>query len=137
MTLTARYVPTNFAAQTWPQVEEHVAAAMPYANGDYNLDQIKMHVLTGQWMLIVIVDEVNVVHGALTVSYLNYPNDRIGFVTFIGGKHITNDDTFKQVCDIMKANGATKTQCMARPSAARLWQKCGYEERTTLLEMKL
>lgn len=134
--LQARYVHTNLAAQAWPQVEEYIAQSVPYGT-DYTLDQIKMYVLTGQWMLIVIVDEDNLVHGALTVSYLNYPNDRIGFVTAIGGKHITNDDTFKQVCDIMKANGATKTQCMARPSAARLWQKCGYEERTTLLEMRL
>lgn len=136
MTLSAQYVHTNLAAQAWPQVEEYLAQCLPHSN-DYTLDQIKMHVLTGQWMLIVIVDENNVVHGALTVSYLNYPNDRVGFVTAIGGRHITNDDTFKQVCEIMKANGATKTQCMARPSAARLWQKCGYEERTTLLEMKL
>lgn len=134
--LQARYVHTNLAAQAWPQVERFIAQSVPHGE-DYTLDQIKMYVLTGQWMLIVIVDEDNVVHGALTVSYINYPNDRVGFVTAIGGKHITNDDTFKQVCDIMKANGATKTQCMARPSAARLWQKCGYEERTTLLEMKL
>ena len=137
MQLAARYVPTNFVAQTWPQCEDYVAEAMPYGNGDYTLEQIKLFVHTGQWSLIVIVDEANAIHGALTVSYINYPNDRIAFVTFIGGKHITNDDTFKQVCDILKANGATKTQCMARPSAARLWKRCGYEERSTLLEMKL
>lgn len=137
MSLHARFVPTQFVAQTWPQCEKYVAEAMPYGNGDYTLDQIKMYVCTGQWSLIVIIDDDNVIHGALTVSYLNYPNDRIAFVTFIGGKHITNDDTFKQVCDILRANGATKTQCMARPSAARLWQRCGYEERSTLLEMKL
>ena len=136
MSLYARFVPTNFVAQTWPQCEKYVEEAVQYGN-DYTLEQIKLFVHTGQWSLIVIVDDDNAIHGALTVSYLNYPNDRIAFVTFIGGKHITNDDTFKQVCDILRANGATKTQCMARPSAARLWQRCGYEERSTLLEMKL
>ena len=135
--LQARYVPLQYVAQTWSQVEEHVEKAMPYANGDYTLEQIKMMCLMGNWSLIVIVDGDNHIHGALTVSYINYPNDRIAFVTFIGGKHITNEDTFKQVCDILRANGATKTQCNARPSAARLWQRCGYEERATLLEMKL
>lgn len=137
MTLKAQFVPTHFVAQTWPQCEQYVADAMQYGNGDYTLDQIKLFVHTGQWSLIVIADDANAIHGALTVSYINYPNDRVAFVTFIGGKHITNDDTFKQVCDILRANGATKTQCMARPSAARLWQRCGYKERSTLLEMKL
>lgn len=137
MSLKAQFVPVNYVAQTWPHCEEYVAEAMPHGNGDYTLEQIKLFVHTGQWSLIVIVDDSNAIHGALTVSYMNYPNDRIAFVTFIGGKHITNDDTFKQVCDILRANGATKTQCMARPSAARLWKRCGYEERTTLLEMKL
>jgi hypothetical protein len=135
--LQARYVPLQYVAQTWPQVEGHVEKAMPYANGDYTLEQIKMMCLMGNWSLIVIVDEHNHIHGALTVSYINYPNDRIAFVTFIGGKHITNEDTFKQVCEILKANGATKTQCNARPSAARLWKRCGYEDRAVLLEMKL
>jgi len=137
MTLKAQFVPTHFVAQTWPQCEQYVADAMQYGNGDYTLDQIKLFVHTGQWSLIVIADDANTIHGALTVSYINYPNDRVAFVTFIGGKHITNDDTFKQVCDILRANGATKTQCMARPSAARLWQRCGYENRAALLEMKL
>lgn len=137
MKLRAQFVPTHFVAQTWPQCEQYVADAMQYGNGDYTLDQIKLFVHTGQWSLIVIADDTNAIHGALTVSYINYPNDRIAFVTFIGGKHITNDDTFKQVCDILRANGATKTQCMARPSAARLWQRCGYENRAALLEMKL
>lgn len=137
MTIRAQFVPTHFVAQTWPQCEGYVAKAMPFSNGDYTLEQIKLFVHTGQWSLIVVVDESNAIHGAITVSYINYPNDRIGFVTFVGGKHITNDDIVGQVCDIMRANGATKTQCMARPSAARLWRRFGLRERTTLMEMKL
>jgi len=140
MTQQARYVPLEFVAQTWPQVEEFIAMAVPHGNGEYTLDQIKMYVCTGQWSLIVIINEDNVILGAMTVSYVNYPNDRIGFITAAGGKDInvaSNVDTFKQVCQILKANGATKTRCMARPSAVRLWKKCGYEERTTLLEYEL
>jgi hypothetical protein len=111
--------------------------AMEYGHGDYTLDQIRMFLNVGQWMLLVAVDEEGKIHGAATSSFINYPNDRVAFITFIGGKLISSKETFKQMSDILKANGATKIQGMARPSIARLWKRYGFEERTMLVETRI
>ena len=137
MNLTVRYVANTHAAQTWPLIEKYVLAAMENGFGDYTLDQIKLLVNVGQWVLMVAVDESGVIHGAAASSFINYPNDRVAFITFIGGKLISNKETFKQMSDILKANGATKIQGMAKPSIARLWKRYGFVERTLLVETKI
>jgi hypothetical protein len=121
----------------WPQIEKYVSSAIEYGHGDYTIDQIRLLINTGQWLLMVAIDEEGTVHGAAASSFLNYPNSRVAFITFIGGKLISNQETFKQMSDILKQHGATKIQGMARPSIARLWKRYGFEERTTLVEVKI
>jgi len=130
-------VPTEFAAQSWDLVAPHLEEALKYSGGDYNLDQIKVFVLMGQWLLVAIVDDENNVHGACTVSFINYPNHRVAFITAIGGKLISSEATFKQLCEIVKARGATKIQGAARESVARLWRRYGFKERYITVEYKL
>jgi len=137
MNLTIRYVASTHTAQMWPRIEKYVQSAMKHSQGDYTIDQIRLLVNTGQWLLMVAIDEQGEVHGAATSSFLNYPNSRVAFITFIGGKLISNQETFKQMSDILKQHGATKIQGMARPSIARLWKRYGFQERTTLVEVKL
>ena len=137
MTLTVQHVPQQYAAQTWPLVEKHIASANKYGGDDYTLDQIKMYVMQGQWVLLVATDEESKVQGAATVSFLNYPNDRVAFVTAIGGKLISNDDTFEQLKTVLRNMGATKIQGAARESIARLWKRDGFAERYTVVEVKI
>lgn len=137
MTLTVRYVHQNNAAQSWPLVEPHLAEAIPYSEGDYTIEQVKVMVNIGQWLLLVAIDENNNVCGAATISFVNGPNHRTAFITLIGGKLITNSDTFKQMGDILRSNGATRLQGMVRPSIARLSKRYGLYERTTLVEAML
>ena len=137
MKLTVNYVPQHLNAQTWPKVEGFIEEAMKYGFGDYTIDQAKLLVNMGSWLLLVAVDEEGNIHGAATVSFINSPNHRSAFITFIGGKLISNKDTFEQMSNILKANGATKIQGMARPSIARLWKRYGFYERTTLVETML
>ena len=137
MTLTVKYVQKEHAAQMWPLVETYIESAMEHGYGDYTLDQVKLLVCMGQWLLMVAMDEDKNIHGAATASFMNYPNDRVGFITFIGGKLITNQETFKQMCDILKQRGATKVQGMARPAIARLWKRYGFNERSTLVEVRI
>jgi hypothetical protein len=137
MTLYVRNIPTNYVAQAWPLVEHYIEAAVSYGGDDYTLEQVKVYVSSGQWLLVIAVDEQGVIHGAATVTFLNYPNDRIAFITFIGGKLISNKDTFGQLKDLLKANGATKIQGAAREAIARLWSRYGFEERYRIVETKI
>ena len=131
-------VDTAYIHQTWPLVEKYIAESIDKGlNGailDYTVDQILVYLAAGQWLLIVAVDEENQIHGAMTVSFINYPLNRVAFVTATGGKTIINTDTFDQLKRIAKHHGATKIQAMARPSMVKLLQTCGMQPCNTLVE---
>jgi hypothetical protein len=137
MTLKVQHVPLKFVAQTWPLVEEHIEAAKKHGQNDYTIDQVKLLVSMGQWILMVVVDEEGNVKGAITSSFINYPNSRVAFITFIGGRLIATQETFEQMCNILKANGATSIQGAVRPAIARLWSRFGFKHKTSLVEVKL
>lgn len=125
-----------FVHQTWPLVEEYFAKATKFSD-EYTVEQIKTLLSTGSWVLLVAVDETNTIHGAGTVTFLNMPNDRVAFITAIGGKSIVNEDIYEQLCMVLKNYGATKIQCAARDSAARLYEGVGFKKKHTILEVSL
>jgi hypothetical protein len=137
MGLIVQPVLTQYFHQTWPLVEELFSKANKYDAGDYTLEQIKGLLANGSWVLLVAVDEENVIHGAASISFYNMPNYRVGFITAMAGKAIVNEDVYKQVCAIAKANGATRIQCAARESAAKLYKQVGMLERHIIMETVL
>jgi hypothetical protein len=138
MSLVIRVIPSEYISQSWALVEQFIKdAEEKFGGAEYTTDQIKVYLVQGQWMLLVAVDDSNKIHGAATVSFINYPNDRVAFVTAIGGKLVTSAETFKQMSEILKVNGATKIQGAAKEAAARLWKRFGFEEKAILVEAKL
>lgn len=135
--MNIRHIPTEFCAQNWHLVEEFIKDAHKWGFGDYSVEQIKMYVTLGQWLLVVAMDENNSVHGAMTISFINYPNDRVAYVTSVGGKLIATPETFEQLSNLVKSLGATKIQGSARPSVARLWKRFGFKERNVTVEVKI
>jgi hypothetical protein len=133
---TLQVVPVNFAAQVWPGVEPLLAETQKFNEaGDYNLDQIKMYVTTGQWVLVVVTEDQEI-KGAAVISFMNYPNSRIAFVTCAAGKDIYNRETIDELYRIVVGMGATKMQAVGRPSIVRLLGRSGFEPVTTVMELK-
>lgn len=122
--------------QVWPLVESYLASALEHAKDDYTLESAKVLLATGQWVLVVAVNEDGV-HGAATVSFTSRPHDRIAFITLIGGKLISNDETFAQFKDLLKSLGATCIEGAARESIARLWSRYGFEEKYRIVGVKI
>jgi hypothetical protein len=138
MNLSIQPVATQFVNQVWSDVEAFIKSAEEKSGAtEYNTEHIKVYLTTGQWMLLVAADEEKTIHGAAAVNFINYPNDRVAFITAIGGKLISNEDTYAQMCAILKECGATKIQGMARESVARLWKRFGFDERSILVEAKI
>jgi len=135
--LTVKPVPVNYFHQTWPLVEGLFIAANKHDAGDYTVEQIKGLLANGTWVLLVATDEDNKIHGAASISFYNMPNYRVGFITAMAGRAIVNEDVYGQVCSYIKANGATRVQCAARESAARLYKQVGMIERHIIMETKL
>lgn len=131
--MIVQVVPVQHLHQIWSQVSGYITDALEYADGDYNLEQVKVYLSNGQWQLLVVNDETKI-HGAITVTYANYPNDRVAFITAIGGKWISDKESYKNFCDVLKANGATKIQGAARESVARLWRRLGFKNKHIIVE---
>jgi len=131
-------VPTQLGKQIWSKVEPFIKSAEEkFGGSEYTTEQLKVYLVTGQMMLLVATDDNSEIHGAATVSFINYPNDRVAFVTSIGGKLVTSPETFAQMSEVFKANGATKIQGAAKEAVARLWKRFGFEEKAILVEVKL
>jgi len=138
MTFKVQPVPVQLVNQVWSKVEPFIKSAEEkFGGSEYTTEQIKVYLVTGQMMLLVATNESTEIHGAATVSFINYPNDRVAFVTAIGGKLVTSPETFAQMAEVFKANGATKIQGMAKEAVARLWKRFGFEEKAILVEVKL
>lgn len=139
MTLTIRPVDANFVQQVWPLVEQYIQSALEKDGTctDYNIHHIQAYLAAGQWLLLVAVDDEGQIHGAGTVSFINYPLSRVAFITAIGGKLISNDNTFEQLKALLKQRGATKIQGFGREAIVRLWKRYNFEPRNTLVEVQI
>jgi hypothetical protein len=143
MTVKIQPVDTNYVSQVWPLVEKYLVdslvegAEKQNIDPGYNIHHVQMFLTTGQWLLVVAVDEEHKVQGAMTVSFMNYPTARIGFITLTGGRLVLSRNTFEQLKVILKQRGATKVQAHGRKSMVRLLQRTGFKPQTTLLEADL
>ena len=120
----------------WPVVEGFIASALDHSKGDYTLDQVKTLVAMGNWTLLVAVDD-NGVQGAATVDFFNRPNDRVAFVTSIGGRLVSSPDLVEQLKNLLGSLGATCIEGAARESIARLWSRYGFEEKYRIVGVRI
>ena len=131
-----QHVNLEYVNQVWPKVEDYIKWALDYQT-DYTIEHVKTFVTTGAWVLLVAVDDAGEVKGASVIQFFNRPNDRVAFVISMGGKLISNRETFQQFSDLLKAFGATAIEGAARESIARLWKRYGFEEKYRIVGVKL
>jgi hypothetical protein len=131
-----QHVNLEYVNQVWPKVEDYIKWALDYQT-DYTIEHVKTFVTTGAWVLLVAVDDAGEVKGASVIQFFNRPNNRVAFVISMGGKLITNKETFQQFSDLLKAFGATAIEGAARESIARLWKRYGFEEKYRIVGVKL
>jgi hypothetical protein len=117
-------------------VEGFLSSALEYSQGDYTLEQVKSLVAMGNWTLVVAVDD-NGVQGAATVDFLNRPNNRVAFITAIGGRLVSSEDSVEQLKKLLGSFGATCIEGAARESIARLWSRYGFEEKYRIVGVKI
>lgn len=62
-----------------------ITKALDKGNNEFTADQLKLLVTQGQQQLLLVMKE-DKCYVALTVQWINYPNDRVAYITYIGGK---------------------------------------------------
>ena len=115
-------VAPNNIYSVWDKIESYLNASINVSGGDYTLDQLKLILGRGEQTLLISTNEKNIINGAMTIEFINRPNDRIMFITALGGNGIVNDETFSQVESWAKSQGATKASAWAQEAQARLYK---------------
>jgi hypothetical protein len=134
--MNVQHVPLEWVPAVWPKVQTHIASALEHSKGDYTVEHVQAYLTSGRWTLLVAADG-ETIHGAAAVEFFNRPNDRVAFITAIGGKLVSNEDTFAQLKALMLAMGATTIEGAAREAIARLWSRYGFEEKYRIVGVKL
>ena len=131
-----RAVPVAYVPMMWPSVEKWLASALEHAKGDYEVEHVRVYLTAGEWMLVVAEDETGV-RGAAAIQFFNRPTSRVAFIVAIGGRLVSNTDTFDQLKAVCKNQGATHVEGAARESIARLWSRYGFEEKYRIVGVKI
>lgn len=129
-------VPPAFVAQRWHEIEKWLAPAFEFAQGDYEIEHVRVYVSNGQWMLLVAENEAGV-QGAAVIEFINRPTKRVAYFVVAGGRLVSNPDVLSQMKAICKNFGATHFECAARESVSKLWGKLGFIEKYRIMGMKL
>lgn len=143
MNLKVVPVNPNYIHQTWPFVRKFVEDSLyighpfPEETASYKPEHVLQLLASGSWTLLVVLDKDAKIHGACTVSLINYPLHRVAFVTTYGGKFVSNDDVMNQFKALMKSYGATKIQAICRESMVRMLGKFDFEPRNVVVEALL
>jgi hypothetical protein len=122
--------------RVWPMAEPFIEEALVHSCGDYTVDQAKTLVAIGAWTLLVAVDDAGV-NGAATVSFSNRPNDRVAFITAMGGQFVVNKNSVAELKQVLGNVGATCIEGAVRTSMARLLSQNGFTEKYKVVGVKI
>ena len=128
----------NDVYSVWDSVVPYFERALSHSGGEYSVEHLKLYLTEGRQMLLITVDANEKINGALTREFINLPNERIAFVTAVGGKMMTGKDNWAQFEDWCRFNGATMIRGAAHESVARLWKQLfDVESRYIMVEKRV
>lgn len=131
-----QYVAPEYIPRIWDKVKDFIANGLAKSANELNEEHIKVYLTQGSQQLLIIMDESNSIIGAIVIQLTTYPNERIAFITSIGGSR--TKDIWDQLVDWCKHHGATIIRGCANEAIARLWRKqFQFESRYIVVEKKL
>ena len=119
---TVQIVAPNNIYSVWEDIKEYLNASINVSTHDCTIEQLKMLLVRGEQTLLVSVNDNSKINGAMTVEFINYPNNRVMHITALGGNGLVNDETFSQVESWARMQGATKASAWAQEAQARLYK---------------
>ena len=136
--LEVGWIPAEGIETFWPEVEPFIARSCEESLGDLPLIELKEKLLVGEWALIVVYElDTAKIEGAVVVHIYDRVNDKVAFVTAIGGLFITNDYSFERLKELLRVFGATCIEGNVRDSVLRLLSKLGFEKKSTTIKYTL
>ena len=122
MTIEVQYVEPNYVYHVWDKVIPWIEPVFKKSilSDYYSIDNLKDYIIRGEQVMLVGFNEAKELQGAVTIQWCNYPHARVAYITTFGaniGKELV---VYNKFVKWLKAMGATRVECSARPSVARL-----------------
>lgn len=130
-------IPPNYLAQYWSKVEKFIADALEHDRGEFSLEQVKVYLSKGDWVILGVFEESDDPIGVFVFQFANYPNDRIAILIATGGKGIFDKELNVSFEAFVKSMGATKIRGYVRDSMVRLSNRFGYEKVYNIVEKQI
>ena len=127
-------VPPAYVHEKWHLVEGFLADALRHSSGDYTVEHARVYLAEGNWMLLI-AEQDGRVCGAAAVQFFNRPTARVAFVVAMGGHLVTDENSLVGLKAACKEWGATRIECAARESTARLFGRVGFVEKYKIMEV--
>jgi hypothetical protein len=129
-------IPVEHTHAAWHLVEGHLEKSVAQSNGDVSLDEIKLKLLDGTWLLYLVTDDCEDVLGCYVVSIYNRINDRVAYIVAIAGA-IVKKDLFVQMIGCLKEQDITAIEGDVRTSVARLLNRLGFINKSVKTYFKI
>jgi hypothetical protein len=142
-TIYAQVLPLNLVHKTWEKIKPFFESSWTDESDECTIDQAKVYVSRGDWIVIVFADEKAEIHGAALIKVYNATNERIAYCLALGGRVIFTQEVFDQFCALVTSMGATKIRCAIKINSngkepmARLLRRYGYRELYKTLEVAI
>ena len=123
--------------QVWDTVAPLLQKAIDLDPNSTSAQHVNYTIRTGSMNLLVWEEPGEGITGAATVSFTDYPTERIAHVHLMGGKGIVKPHVFAEAQNWMRANGATKAQCWCQDNLVPMYQKMGLERTHHVMRIEL
>lgn len=117
-------VDPRFLDRVWPQVADELSRAVAVNSGEETLDQVKLQVRNGRYLLLLLMEGEDLLTVAVT-EFWNLPNMRVAHVAYAAKSlPAAGVELYKQWA---AANGATQVQAFCAETQARLFERRGFK----------
>jgi hypothetical protein len=100
------------------------------------VEQVIEKIYAGEFILLLAVGDGGFL-GIYVLSFSEEPSGSICMIVCAAGRGMASQDAFDSVCTFAKEKGASRIMALAKKSAARLYERVGFKEKTSIMEKKL
>ena len=123
--------------QVWDVVAPLLQKAIDLDPTSTSAQHVNYTIRTGAMHLLVWEEPDVGITGAVTVSFTDYPMERVAHVHLLGGKAVVRTHVFEEAQNWMRAMGATKAQCWCQDNLVPMYEKMSMAKAYNVMRMDL
>lgn len=135
----AYYLSKEQLDRYWNTAEPFLQAGLLVSEGELDVKQMKLLARQGLMQILLIIDQEDMVRGAIATEIVNYPNYKaINIVSYGGYNLFASEEDFEYLKDEFRKAGFSKIQGWCKPAQARLFKsRYGFDSPYEMIRMSL